>query len=253
MQTPSRQTLLFALFVVVTLNASAASATPGPSWVDAYGGWAGPNGGHLYARVHKGKKPAADFKNEKGAEKLVHTLEQLEVDAWPGAAVTIAVEQGPSASVMSDAHGFIDFKLPAGLRGPHAKVTLSVAASKVRAAASASVEVPVWPDQPGALGVISDIDDTLTDSDVPHKLHLAWNTLFRSAYDVKVFEGAGAGLTAVAGKDSGATPRPLFFDTGSPWNLHERIAFAFGRAGVPPGAFVLRQGEAGERGGDLHS
>jgi len=241
MPTSLRRTLLLLPALCTLLAATPALAAAKATWVDLYGGWAGPTGGHLYARIHTGKPPPKDTQNENGAEKLLHTMEQLELDAYKGAAVTIAVDKGPTFSATADDHGFIDYKLPAGLQAPLTKVTLSVKADKGHAASSASYLVPVWGDEPGSLGIISDIDDTLTDSDVPHKLHLLFNTLFHSQYDVKVFPGAGAQLATVAGTASGFPVRPLFFLTGSPWNLHDRIEFAFGRSQVPKGAFVLRR------------
>ena len=242
MLSSSRRHLLL-LPALCTLLAAAPSlaSSAKPTWVDLYGGWAGPHGGHLYARVHTGKPPPKDTQNENGAEKLIHTIEQLELDAYKGAPVTIAIDKGPTLAATADAHGFIDFKLPAGLHAPLSRVTMSVKASKAYAASSASYFVPIWGDKPGQLGIISDIDDTLTDSDVPHKLHLIYNTLFHSQYDVKVFPGAGAQLAKVAGTSSSFPVRPLFFLTGSPWNLHDRIEFAFNRNKIPKGAFVLRR------------
>jgi phosphatidate phosphatase APP1 len=223
------------------LAAAPSLASAKPTWVDLYGGWASPTGGHLYARVHTGKPPPKDTKNENGAEKFLHTMEQLELDAYKGAAVTIAVDKGPTVSATADSHGFIDYKLPAGLHAPLVKVTMSVKATKDFGASSATYLVPVWGDKPGQVGIVSDIDDTLTDSDVPHKIHLIFNTLFHSQYDVKVFPGAGPQLAKVAGTSSSFPVRPLFFLTGSPWNLHDRIEFAFGRNKVPKGAFILRR------------
>ncbi len=237
----SRRHLLLLPALCTLLAAAPSLASPKPTWVDLYGGWCGPGGGHLYARVHTGKPPPKDHKNENGAEKLIHTIEQLELDAYKGAAVTISVDKGPTLAATADDHGFIDFKLPSGLHAPLTKVTMAVKANQAYAASSASYLVPVWADKPGSLGIISDVDDTLTDSDVPHKIHMVFNTLFHSQYDVKVFPGAGAQLAKVAGTSAGFPVRPLFFLTGSPWNLHDRIEFAFGRNKVPKGAFILRR------------
>jgi phosphatidate phosphatase APP1 len=241
MPTVSRRLLLLPALCTLLAAAPSRASSAKPTWVDLYGGWAGPTGGHLYARIHTGKPPPKDTRNENGAEKLIHTLEQLELDAYKRAPVTISVDKGPSFSAAADGHGFIDYKLPAGLHAPLTKVTVSVQASKDHAASSATYDVPVWGDKPGSLGIISDIDDTLTDSDVPHKIHLLFNTLFHSQYDVKVFPGAGPQLAKVTGTASGFPVRPLFFLTGSPWNLHDRIEFAFNRNKVPKGAFVLRR------------
>ena len=241
MSTSTRCRLLLLPVLCTLLAAAPVLASPKPTWIDLYGGWASPTGGHLYARIHTGKPPPGDYKKENNFSKLLRTIEQLELDAYKGAVVTIAVERGATATVTADDHGFIDYKLPAGLRRPLNKVTLSVAANRDRDASSATYLVPVWSDKPGNLGIISDVDDTLTDSDVTHKIHLAWNTFFHSQFDVKVFPESAKQLASLTGPIKAFDMRPLFFLTGSPWNLHARIAGAFGRAGIPAGAFVLRR------------
>lgn len=240
MLTPTRRLLLL-LPVLSLLAAAPALASPKATWIDLFGGWASPTGGHVYARIHTGIKPPGDYKSENDFTKLLHTIEQLELDSYRRARVTISVEKGATSTAIADDHGFVDIKLPAGLHTPLTRVTLTVAATPDYQASTATYPVPVWSDLPGGLGIISDVDDTLTDSDVTHKLKLAWNTLFHSTFDVKVFPGSGKQLSVLTAPVQGFPARPLFFLTGSPWNLHTRIAGAFQRAGIPAGAFILRR------------
>jgi phosphatidate phosphatase APP1 len=212
------------------------------TWIDLYGGWASQHGGHLYMRVHTGKPPPADHAGENTAEKLLHSIEQLELSAAKGATVSIIIQgHAEKLTATADDHGFIDFKLPAGMKGPLNRVGVNVVANKSFKTSAAMYPVPVWNDKQGQLGVISDVDDTLTDSDIPHKLHAGYNTIFHSAYDVKVFDGAGKVLSELTAPVKGFPVRPMFFCTGSPWQLHTRIASAFAMHGVPKGAFILRR------------
>ena len=231
---------LFVLGAAAPANAGLFGAKA--TWIDLYGGWASQHGGHLYMRLHTGKPPPADRANENTFEKAMHSWEQLELDAAKGATISITV-QGlqQKLTATADDHGFIDFKLPSGMKGPLNRVGVTLVANKSFKSSSAMYPVPVWTDKPGQLGVISDVDDTLTDSDIPHKLVAGYRTLFHSAYDVKVFPGAGKQLTSITAPVKGFPVRPLFFLTGSPWNLHTRIASAFSMAGVPKGAFILRR------------
>jgi phosphatidate phosphatase APP1 len=212
-----------------------------PTWIDLYGGWASQNGGHLYARVHTGSPPKPDTEGENAAEKLLASIEALELEAAANAAVTIDIPGKGSFETIADNHGFIDFTLPAGMKGPFNPVSMTLVASPDFKSSSANYAVPVWADEPGHLGVISDVDDTLTDSDIPNKTVAGYRTLFHSAYDVKVFPSAGETLTSITTSTEGLPVRPLFFLTGSPWNLHTRIASAFAMAGIPKGAFILRR------------
>ena len=231
-----------ALLVLACLALSLpASAGPADSWIDAYGGWASNHGGQFFARVHHGKPPATATANENIFEKLVQTVETLENDAIPGAKVTFSGVPGLTSAV-ADAHGFIQVNLPPNMKGPLHKLTITLPGSAKYKTSSATYLVPVWADKPGQIGVISDIDDTLTDSDVTNKLRLGWNTLFHSQFDVKVFPGAGQAITSVSGAGYGGFPvRPLIYLSGSPWALHGRISAAFGMHGLPKGAFILRR------------
>ena len=238
---PTLLALPRALLLVCLTLALPAVAGPKDSWIDAYGGWASDRGGQFFARVHHGKPPATATANESKFEKLVQTLETLELDAIPGAVVAIRGVPGLTKAT-ADSHGFIQVNLPAHMKGPLHRLTMTLPASSKYKTSSASYLVPVWADKPGQVGVLSDIDDTLTDSDVTHKLRLGWNTLFHSQFDVKVFPGAGAAISSVTGTGGGGFPvRPLIYLSGSPWALHGRLSAAFNMHGLPKGAFLLRR------------
>ena len=100
--------------------------------------------------------------------------------------------------------------------------------------------VPVWDDSTD-LGVISDIDDTLTDTGVTHKAKVLLGTFLHSEYEVRIFVGAPEVVTAAVGVKDGLPVRALFYLSGSPWGLHERIKNAFERAGLPRGTMILRR------------
>jgi len=103
-----------------------------------------------------------------------------------------------------------------------------------------TINVQVWAGGPG-LAVLSDIDDTLTDSAVTHKLKLLLNTLFHSTWELKTFPDAMRAVTLVSGKHAGFPVRPLFYVSGSPWALHSRISDFFDRSGFPHGVIMLRR------------
>ncbi len=211
------------------------------TWIDFFSGWASNKGGQIFARVHKGHPPDAVKGHESSAEKLLQTIEALELHTIPNAEVEISGVPG-LRTVKADGDGFIEVELPAGMHGPLAKVVLTLPETDKFRSSSAEQKLPVWQDQAGQLGIISDIDDTLTDTDVPHKLHMIYNTLFHSQYDVKVFDGAGQAVSMASDGTASKLPtRMLMYLSGSPWNLHTRIAGAFARNGLPPGGFILRR------------
>jgi phosphatidate phosphatase APP1 len=241
---PRTLSLAAVLPLLVLALAFPASAFGGPkdTWIDFFGGWGSQNGGQIFARVHKGKAPAPPRPNENTAEKFLQTIEALELDALPNAQVTITIRGLPAPiKATTDSHGFLEVDLPKNVKGPLARVAITVPASKDYKTSTAMYPVPIWQDKAGQIGVLSDIDDTLTDSDVPHKLHLIYNTLFHTQYDVKVFDGAGKAVSDLSGTAMGFPVRPVIYLSGSPWNLHSRIEAAFHMHGLPKGAFILRR------------
>jgi phosphatidate phosphatase APP1 len=141
----------------------------------------------------------------------------------------------------ADDHGFLKVPLPAGMQPGLVGVTVQLETPNY-AAANATTTLQVWDATDPLLGVISDIDDTLTDTRITHKLQALKNTFFENTYRVKVFDNAPQAVVAVAGKSANLLPTlPVFYLSGSPWALHERISDAFDRVGLPHGVTILRR------------
>ena len=73
-----------------------------------------------------------------------------------------------------------------------------------------------------------------------HKAQMVLGTLTRSQFEVKVFDHAPETVASVGGGTLESTARPVFYLSGSPWNLHQRIAGAFAQAKLPVGSMILR-------------
>lgn len=213
----------------------------GPAYIELYSGWATcQRGGYLYGRVHKGDLPPLPKPGEGLAEKLHKTFKTLHVNAIANAQVRLSGFPG-CGQFTADSHGFLKVPLPPDMRPCTLDVQVQLE-TKDFAAVPARTAVPVWGVTDPHLGVISDIDDTLTDTDVTHKLDMLRNTFFHNTYDVKIFSGAPQAFAAVVGKGTGSLPTlPVFYLSGSPWALHSRISEAFDRVGLPHGATILRR------------
>jgi phosphatidate phosphatase APP1 len=213
----------------------------GPAYIELYSGWAtARRGGYLYGRVHKGEPMPMPEVGEGLAKKLHETFETLHVNAIPNAQVRLSGFPG-CGQFTTDGHGFLKVPLPPDMQPSTLDVQVHLE-TKDFVAPCATTGVQVWGVTDPHLGVISDIDDTLTDTDVTHKLDLLKNTFFHNTYDVKIFPGAQQAIAAVVGKGTSSLPTlPVFYLSGSPWALHSRISEAFDRAGLPRGATILRR------------
>jgi len=192
----------------------------------------------VYARVHEGAPIPKPKPAESSFARLDETVRALEVNALARATVTVTGIPGTSTATADD-HGFIALPVPGGFSSGHVRVGLQVT-TPGWTSAPADLEIPVWDDHPD-LGVISDIDDTLTDTGVTHKAKALLGTFFHSEYEVRIFPGSPDVVANAARICPGCAGRALFYLSGSPWGLHERIQDAFARAGLPRGAMILRR------------
>jgi len=213
----------------------------GPAYIELYSGWAtSQRGGYLYGRVHKGEPLPLPNEGEGLATKLHETFLSLDEHVLANAQVRLSGFPGCGAFTV-DGHGFLKVPLPTDMQPSTLAVQVQLETADF-AASSAATSVQVWGVTDPHLGIISDIDDTLTDTDVTHRAVMLRNTFFHDTYDVKVFPDAPQAFVAVAGKSASFLPTlPVFYLSGSPWALHSRISEAFDRLGLPHGAMILRR------------
>lgn len=220
------------------LAPAAAQAAPKPAYLELYSGWAGPNGGFVYGRAHHGNPQPKPLPGQSSYQRLKQTIETLETEALPGATVAISGIPG-LATAKADQNGFLKLPVGRGAKPGFLDVTVTLTQPGY-AAAPAKARVQVFDGAPG-YAVISDIDDTLLDTGVTHKLKMLANTLFRSTWELKTFPGAAQAVSAGAGLRAQYPTRPFFMVSGSPWGLTSRISEFFDRSGFARGAIILRR------------
>ena len=126
-----------------------------------------------------------------------------------------------------DAHGWLQVELellshlPPGQRECHATAAVLV------------------PDPRAGFGVISDIDDTVLHTGLTERAGMLRTTLLHNASTRLPYAGVGAFYRALHEGD-GAVTRPIFYVSGSPWNLYDVIESFFGIQGIPPGPLFLK-------------
>jgi len=213
----------------------------GPAYIELYSGWAtSQRGGYLYGRVHKGEPLPLPKEGEGLATKLHETFLSLDEHALANAQVRLSGFPGSGAFTV-DEHGFLKVPLPPDMPPSTLGVQVQLETQNF-AASSAATSLQVCGVTDPQLGIISDIDDTLTDTDVTHRAVMLRNTFFHDTYDVRVFPDAPQAFVAIAGKSASFLPTlPVFYLSGSPWALHSRISEAFDRLGLPHGAMILRR------------
>lgn len=179
--------------------------------------------------------PPADAADSAWANFLA-SYERLESDEIGGVLVRGELV-GRVVEAISDQEGYITLPFPLNPALPPGWHTVQLTADQVGAApAQGQVLIP----PPDGYGVISDIDDTVIESAVTRPLQLARLTLLANARTRAVFTGVATFYQALQAGPHVQGANPIFYVSGSPWNLYDLLAEVFALQGVPAGPLLLR-------------
>lgn len=87
--------------------------------------------------------------------------------------------------------------------------------------------------------VVSDMDDTVIRSNVPNRIKLVANTLFKNARTRLPFPGVAEFYRALQ-KGTQNTQNPIYYVSNSPYNLYDLLHEFFDVRGIPHGPIFLR-------------
>lgn len=200
--------------------------------IELYSGYVSTEGGVLYGRVSKGPPDPHPEPNQSKIVRALETLEALDASALPYASVEVSCDGHPLPAI-SDDRGYLQVQLPSGIKGPKSAVSVTLRQTGF-SADSVQTEVPVYDGNPG-LAVLSDVDDTVLDSQITDRKKMIENALLRSTWELKTFPGAPEALTRLS------QGKPVFYLSGSPWGFHRRIYSYFQRTGFPSGTLILKR------------
>ena len=173
---------------------------------------------------------------------LLNTYRRFATDEIPYARVKATVAD-QEVTITADDEGFFEFTLP-----------LATTAGSVINVALELLEIPhgdladpapratgrvFVPPESARFGVISDLDDTVLQSDVLNWIKLAKNTFLRNAHTRLPFAGVSAFYRALQlGSDN--AQNPIYYVSNSPWNLYDLLTDFFELRDIPQGPLFLQ-------------
>jgi phosphatidate phosphatase APP1 len=163
---------------------------------------------------------------------LVAFYKRLESDEVPGAAVR-ARHQGVERQAVTDREGYFNLSLP--MDPSCVKTWNEIELQLVRDPSIRALAEVMVPSQKAQFGVISDIDDTVIQSNVVRKTRMLLTVALSNAHTRKPFKGAAAFYRALHRRVN-----PFFYVSRSPWNLYAPLLEFFALQGLPPGPLLLR-------------
>lgn len=95
------------------------------------------------------------------------------------------------------------------------------------------------PDPRADIGIISDIDDTILHTGLTQTAGMLRTTLLHNAATRLPYPGVAAFYRALH-HGEGDVRRPIFFVSGSPWNLYDMITRFMALQDIPPGPLFLK-------------
>jgi phosphatidate phosphatase APP1 len=180
---------------------------------------------------------------------LAAAITRIESDPLPHARVNVSLGGVPedAREIVADDEGF--FREWIGVREPLPEgewvpVRLTVASQANRAVrtleSGESVSHILVPPPGAAFGVISDMDDTVLQSNVASFLRAARLVLLENAQTRMPFHGVAAFYRALQAGTGLTGPNPIFYVSKSPWNLYDVIVQFLERQEIPLGPILLR-------------
>lgn len=209
----------------------------------------------LSGRVIEDNGITASSDNDTLWQNLLNIYKRLESDEIPGARLRVSF-QGQEQEVVTDEEGLFEVKLELTepLRQDSADVDdyvdfrqawhdvelelLEPQCShhhEVRATGQVLVPPPS-----AKFGVISDIDDTVVQTDATNMLRMARVVFLNNARTRLPFEGVAGFYRALQQGASGQENNPIFYVSSSPWNLYDLFTEFFEFQGIPTGPILLR-------------
>ena len=175
-------------------------------------------------------------------QNLLNMVRRLESDPMPFAKVRVRLG-GETQDLVADDEGFVHewIKLAEPLED---NLTHTLELELVGTAATTPVRGASHVFVPSAgctFGTISDMDDTVLQSDVTVLLRAARLMLLENSRTRLPFPGVAAFYRALRDGRTGTGPKnPIFYVSSSPWNLHDVIVDFLEAHEIPAGPLLLR-------------
>ncbi|MFZ4816399.1 MAG: App1 family protein [Phototrophicaceae bacterium] len=209
-----------------------------------YIGYGTPTSALIRGRVLLDKRLEAPNPRDTLWRNLSNTYKRFETDEIPFAQVRV-VGDHLRAEATCDEEGFFnltllpeDQTLPTGW----SHIRLQVVQTPYDRIPDQSVEVSaplMIPPSDAQFAIVSDLDDTIVQTEVLRPLQMLRHTFLENAYERLPFRGVPE-LYQGLQRGTGKTFNPIFYVSSSPWNLYDMITDFFAINRVPRGPIHLR-------------
>jgi phosphatidate phosphatase APP1 len=206
--------------------------------ISAYRGYAARSQAFISGRVLDNRSADKASDEDSFWRTLRNAYRRFETDEVPDVAVTVRFE-GQEHTACTDAEGYYRFELPRTGGADLPALSAEVRATLRGTVISATHEI-VAPTSEAQFGVISDLDDTVIETNVTSFLTAAKLTFIGNAKTRKPLEGVAALYAALQSGTAGRAVNPIFYVSSSPWNLYDLLVEFMDVNDIPHGPLFLR-------------
>lgn len=199
---------------------------------------------YIKGRVLEDRHVASALANDTLWDNLVNMYRRLESNEIPFAQVLVSCE-GVEQEVTADEEGFFEAWIepkqpfpPNNTWQPVQLRLLSPRSPKQQGDVEATGRALIAPPT-AKFAVISDIDDTIIQTDATHLIRMARNVFLSNARTRLPFPGVAAFYRALLDGPNGNDLNPLFFVSSSPWNLYDLLVDFFALQDIPLGPVLF--------------
>jgi phosphatidate phosphatase APP1 len=223
----------------------AALGGPGPVKIVTYRGYGTAEQLYLRGRVLEDKYIPEAEQNDRFWENLLYMFRRMESDEVPHARL-MARFQGQELEIEADEEGYFEVTVtPSAPLAPdhlwhsvELELLSPIPRKQEQLPVKASGEVLV-PPPTARYVVVSDIDDTVLQSDATHLIKMARHVFLGNAHTRLPFPGVAALYRALFHGKSGDEMNPLFYVSSSPWNLYDLLSQFFHLQDIPIGPVLF--------------
>ncbi|HEX2979929.1 MAG TPA: phosphatase domain-containing protein [Anaerolineaceae bacterium] len=217
---------------------------PGPIKIVPYNGYGNTDRLYLKGRVLEDKGETLSRENDAIWNNLLNMYKRLESDEIPYARL-LARFQGIEQDIQADEEGLFEVWIDPREPLPSDQLWHEIELELLEPQASRQPIPPramgkvLVPPASARFAVISDIDDTVLQTDATHLLRMARHVFMGNARTRLPFPGVAAFYRALYNGVSGNEMNPLFFVSSSPWNLYDLLVEFFHLQDIPSGPVLF--------------
>jgi phosphatidate phosphatase APP1 len=211
-----------------------------PYHIDAYRGMVDGDGrcrlsGRVLARpVGGGPRSEDDW-----WDNLLNSYRRFDAESLAGVRIDTSF-RGASATAVTDAEGYYEVALALPPAQPQDEALWQTAEVRRSEGGPVFLQSVLCVPKSAKFGLISDIDDTVMQSNVSHWQAAIQTTFLRNARTRKPLEGVGELYSAFQQGRDGRGPNPVFYVSASPWNVYRLLVDFMELNGIPAGPILLR-------------